>query len=809
MEGRGRRWLSEVALACLAGGVCLVLSTIDAAAAGEQVSLTAHLGYNGTIKSGAWMPVDVDVTNNGPAFEGTLQVEAGTGFNGGFPVKGATSGPRVLYQTPVSLTSGATKHLRTYIVDGQPGAINVEIIQSGRLVVSSQASAPNTLAFLIGVLSDQPAALSALASASPSGFTPGVVHLAPSDIADSAVILRAFDVIAIDDFSTDTLTSAQRTALDDYVRGGGALLIGTGASWHKTVAGLPSDIVPMQIGSSELIDVSHAMPGVGALDLATGEVSAGGAAWLAQGAQPLIVEQRVGDGSISLATFDWNQDPIASWSGTPDLLRQVLVRSAIGVAASANNGNVGAVVPVASRGAGVSQVLGILPALDLPTWWLIGGLIALYVLVVGPLNYLVLRAINRRALAWLTVPAIVLVASGAAYGSSVATKGRSVEATEVAVLHVTAGSERAYAETYTGILTPTRGDYQVDLAGPRPLVSPIYNYSAGPIPNSSAVDLTVDTTNNSLTLPGMTAFTLRGFATEAFVPAQQLVVDAQLAQGQFTGTVKNLSTVTFDDGVVIAGNSFQKFGTLAPGGTASFSFAPTVSTPFGGPPAYASIYPNSIFGPQGPSGSGSVSGSQRDGELKTAVLSTLVGGFKGFNWSTTPMVVAWSKTTFSQISVEGDRPQMFGETAVVMNAPVAKISAGALPAGVTTGRVVDIDGTMQQGGGPPGVVMMQKGSVTYEFAPPLAPGAHLSAVSISSANQFAGKAGPPGTGGTAEEAQIWDWSQNAWVDLKFQDPGTTLIPDSAVNPSSGMVRLKLSSSGGFMSGWLSLAGDVK
>jgi hypothetical protein len=613
-------------------------------------------------------------------------------------------------------------------------------------------------------------------------------------------------VIAIDDFSTDTLTSAQRAALDDYVRNGGALLIGTGATWHKTVAGLPNDIVPMQIASSQLIDVSNAMPGAGVLDVVTGDVSAGGTAWLRQGAQPLIVEKHVGDGSVSLATFDWNQDPIASWSGTPGLLRRVLVRSALGVAASANNGNVGA-VSVASKGAGVSQVLGILPALDLPAWWLIGGLITLYVLIVGPVNYLVLRAINRRALAWLTVPAIVVVASGAAYGSSVVTKGRSVEATEVAVLHVTAGSDRAYAETYTGILTPTRGDYQVDLAGPRPLVSSIYNYSGGPIPNSSAVNLTVDMANNTINLPGMVAFALRGFATEDIVPAPQLAVDAKLVNGQFTGSVKNVSTVAFDDGVVIDGNAFQKFGALAPGGTASFSFAPTISTPFNGAPAYASIYPNFMFGPGGPSGS--VSDSQREGNIKTAILSTLVGGFKGFSWSTTPMVVAWSKKTFRQISVDGNRPQMFGETAVVMNVPVGEIRAGALPAGVTGGRLVDIDGSVQQGGGPPGVVMMQSGSVTYEFAPPLAAGAHLTAVSISSANQFAGKNAPPGLGGSSEEARVWNWSQNAWVDVQFRDPGTTPIPDSAVNPSTGMVRLKLSSSGGFMSGWLSLAGDVK
>jgi len=191
------------------------------------------------------------------------------------------------------------------------------------------------------------------------------------------------------------------------------------------------------------------------------------------------------------------------------------------------------------------------------------------------------------------------------------------------------------------------------------------------------------------------------------------------------------------------------------------------------------------------------------------MLSLLAGGFKGVSWSTTPMVVAWSKQTLRQISVDGNRPQIFAENAVVMNVPVGAIGAGSLPAGVTSGRVVDIQGTMQQGGGPPGELMMQSGSVTYEFAPNLAAGTHLAAVSISSANQFASKGAPPGLSGSSEKAQVWDWSRSDWVDVTLQDPGTTAIPESAVNPSSGMVRLKLSSTEAFDSGWLSLVGDVK
>ena len=42
----------------------------------------------------------------------------------------------------------------------------------------------------------------------------------------------------------------------------------------------------------------------------------------------------------------------------------------------------------------------------------IGGLIAIlggYILLIGPLNYLILKRLDRRELAWLTMPALIVV----------------------------------------------------------------------------------------------------------------------------------------------------------------------------------------------------------------------------------------------------------------------------------------------------------------------------------------------------------------------------------------------------------------
>jgi hypothetical protein len=464
---------------------------------------------------------------------------------------------------------------------------------------------------------------------------------------------------------------------------------------------------------------------------------------------------------------------------------------------------------VSQKGASLFQVLNNVPSLNLPAWWLIGTLVLIYVLLVGPINYVVLRAINRRALAWITVPVISIVASGVAYGSSVLTKGTSVQASEIAIVHAEQGWNHAYQETYTGIVTPTRGDYDVVITGARILISSLPNYSNG-YPNSNQSLIRVDPSNNDVTLPSMTAFTLRGFATEGITTAPLLVAQAQMSGGNLTGTIQNRSTVRFTDGVVFAGGAFQKFGPLAPGASVSFSLQPAApANPYGGgPPAYMQAYQSSFYGPRPP---GPMTDEQRDNQTKMSVIQTLpVTGFKGADRASIPTVIAWTKQPFEDLTVNGSHPRAYAQTGVVLTVPVNQIGAGTLPAGVVNGRVIDMEGEAQQGGGPPGMVI-QKGSVTYAFTPALGPGLHLAKAAFVSPSMPM-KGGYAGSTGAASplKVQLWDWSRSGWVDTQYSEtPGsTTSVPDSAVNPTTGEVRLQLSSDNFFSAGGFSLTGEV-
>ena len=83
-----------------------------------------------------------------------------------------------------------------------------------------------------------------------------------------------------------------------------------------------------------------------------------------------------------------------------------------------------------------------LPALALPP---IGGLVLLlfgYIALIGPINYLVLKRIDRREWAWVTMPALIAVFAAGAYAYGSALRGSDMIVNEVAIVRGAPGRDR-------------------------------------------------------------------------------------------------------------------------------------------------------------------------------------------------------------------------------------------------------------------------------------------------------------------------------------------------------------------------------
>ena len=148
---------ARVALAALLTAAGLAAASVGAVAA-AGVTLTVHVGYQDVVKAGEWMPVTIDARNAGPGVDGTLEVQES--LNG---QPGVTGLP--LYHESISLATGSSKRIRTYVtVDTTGATITARIVQNARVIVSKDAASASTTSTLIGVLSDQPTSLDGFAA---------------------------------------------------------------------------------------------------------------------------------------------------------------------------------------------------------------------------------------------------------------------------------------------------------------------------------------------------------------------------------------------------------------------------------------------------------------------------------------------------------------------------------------------------------------------------------------------------------------------------------------------------------------------
>jgi len=501
IEGMGRQVAALGVVACAFSGALLSLGATTVHADQASIELAVAPEWKGTMAVGAWMPLQVSVHNKGQEFRGRIEVStpAPVGNSNGthctvtpsgatscytnFKSGGGTAG-MVTDAVPVVLAAGVTKTLTLTVLPSSASVHTAVIGDDGGVVVSVDTNLDVSFASdraVIGVVSSDGGALDAMGAVRlPGSAQVQVVHIPAATLPDSTAPLSGFDVIVLDQVATDTLSAAQVRSLDGYVAGGGSLLLLAGdASAKATLAGLPADLLPATLGGSTahvtLATLSAEM-GVSAPSspVTAQVVRAGGSVAWRDGGTPILVVGHHGSGQTALLSIDPGAEPLASWSGTATLLRELVVRTthAIGPGGRAryttnglpgNNQSVRA--QLANENGDLAGAVSLVPGVTLPVALTLGLLAAAYVVVVGPLSYVVLTRLRRRDLFWVTVPVLAIGTTWVAYATGLGASGRGLTLSEVRLVHLTANSDLATVDSFTAAFSPHGGGYELTLPG--------------------------------------------------------------------------------------------------------------------------------------------------------------------------------------------------------------------------------------------------------------------------------------------------------------------------------------------------------
>ena len=86
-----------------------------------------------------------------------------------------------------------------------------------------------------------------------------------------------------------------------------------------------------------------------------------------------------------------------------------------------------------------------------------------YLVTLVPVNYFVLKKIDKREMAWITTPIIVLIFTLGAYGIGYATKGHRLVLNQISVVETNGAQHAAEAVSELLIFSPSRTSYDLDL----------------------------------------------------------------------------------------------------------------------------------------------------------------------------------------------------------------------------------------------------------------------------------------------------------------------------------------------------------
>jgi hypothetical protein len=560
----------------------------------ELLSISVRAGYDGRFRPGRWVPMRVTVENRG------------LGITGKFVVRPETSGSGIpnVFSVPVDLPANTSQSLFIYIVArNNADTVRVDLLdESGNILASrdTQMRALRPRDNLYALVTDAANPRINLIGLTIGGYDAYQATWSVENVPDKAPALTALDAMIYSEVDTGALTPAQQRAITSWVIGGGHLIVTGGPNWESTAAGL-TDLLPLSPTGSESSTDMTALVRLGGdyttnftdeFILATGDLV--DEAWVLAANEdgiPLVARRALGNGVVDYVAVDPGSGQLRDWEGLPQLWRMLVT--------SVN------VNPSWSYGIADWQELTtaseILPGVNLlPAALSLTGFLLAYILLVGPLNYLILNRLNRREYAWFTIPVLIVIFTVLAWSLGFQLRGEDVTLSRVSVVQTWPDAEDAKLNQVIGLLAPRRGDYNLTMPDDRMLrpISDDVATSIGPASRAlTSIEIQQTSQFSAVEFPVDASF-MASFQADGMTPRPDIggrvsidrdrdgtTIDRDRESGQrliyaegdiraLQGVVTNRSDLVLEDAVILGRNRVLRLAEpLAPGAVFTFNLA--------------------------------------------------------------------------------------------------------------------------------------------------------------------------------------------------------------------------------------------
>lgn len=641
---------------------------------GDDVIMEVEVGFDGHFNMQQWTPVVVDIENKGSDIDGWLEADTIQ-----------QDGTAVVFSTKAVIPQGSKKRITLYVqFSTVQRGMQVRLMQQDKAIKQIEVKNLYPMTdnqYLMGVLTDDKDALNYWwqKPGNDGLFTyHETIHLNVESFSDRKEVLDNFTVLIINDFDTGNLSQRQIDALNAWIDGGGLLIVGTGPNGQKVLSGLTDKVIPLRTG--EIVSVAE----IPVLDAVSGvknhsdvpfqlmDIEMDGADEVVkEGDNCIIAKQRKGAGYIFISAFDLGIEPITGWAGSQALWDNLLTEQLDAQKATCMRSPDLQIPVKQNKYQGILQALQNIKAMDIPS---INGLMVLlliYLAVIGPINYFVLKRFDKREWMWFTIPLLVLVFSGGIYAAGYTVKGDDVISNTISVINIKGDGNAADVDNYVGVFMPRKGDYTVSAEkdvllaingnsafDPYAQPSNAQNRSTSRIVQAKAVQ----GDPAYIELYNASVWTMKTFSMKEVMPQfGGFKTDLYYRDGKISGTISNGLSYPVEDMVIFTPYAYQIIGNVASGETKDVSIQM---------PLYISSNQNALYNmldklypdPYRNGNPGNLTDEQREAMARRSIVENIaIPGFNGpYAMTKGPTVAASYPTPMGlNISADGDFLKVF------------------------------------------------------------------------------------------------------------------------------------------------------
>ena len=667
----------------------------------EEFEVNVNIGFKGFYKYTYNTPISVEIKNNSRDINGKLQLLFPEGYN---EKKLYTA-----YTKELNIAKGVTKVIDMDLVfESHKGNGIVRILNNSDKVVWEKKFNMNTGKSTgtvgIGVLSNDVDNLRYLTLANflktnnKDSLTSSIAEL-DGMMPEQASYLDILDIIVINNYDTEKLNNNQKEALKEWVNNGGTLVIGTGPNYNRTLKGL-ENINSMNVQQISYLDnFNQVLSSSGQvfdtdipLPIAIGTFS-GGKELLKHDENVLIYENQLGSGRIIFTAFDLGLSPFKDWNGRVDFIKDLLSEK---IKTSSDRPFDNQKFFNSHR---FSNSVEYIPKDKMPSFKFIFILIGIFIVIVGPINYIVLKKLDKREKAWFSVPVIVLIFTLVMYIWGLGTSFKDPLMNNVSIITFEDSMQKANIKTVSGILGFNKGD--IDITTSEKTVPSVARMFADRLNNANFADGDI-ILEYDLQKDKHIIFKERGtWGTQVINLDENIsldggfIQDIKIKDGSLIGSFKNNTSIKLEDAFILYGLDFYKLGDIDKGELKDINYDPnkkTSNTKNIGKDFYRVL--DSLY-PWNYSRRNTASQDILDNNTKRDILDGYFWEVYNQGNNNNILLFAWNKDSISSdININGKKPERIDRNLIIIpiNISYEKGEQVQIPFGVLLPEVVEVKG---------------------------------------------------------------------------------------------------------------------